>query len=78
MSIDGRNLNQPPPPKRDGYDSLGVRIFAASLFWVPVLLLVAFAYWSGTWMGGWVGGVLNIVGTILTIFVLWLFRRRKH
>lgn len=78
MSIDGRNLNQPPPTERDGYDSPGVRIFAAALFWVPVALLVAFAYWSGTWLGGWVAGVLNVVGTIAAILVLWLLRRRRR
>lgn len=78
MAIDGSRIGRPPAEK-DAYESPAVRIAAAAIFWVPVTLLVAFAYWSGTWIGGWVGGVLGVVSTLVTIGVLWLFRsRRRH
>lgn len=76
MAIDGRNIGK-APQKPDEYDSPGVRIAAGAIFWVPVALVIAFAYWSGTWIGGTVGGLLSLVSTAATIFVLWLMRKRK-
>jgi hypothetical protein len=55
-----------------------VRFAAAAIVFVPITLLVAFAYWSGTWIGGWVGGVLGVVSTAATIAVLWLLRSRRR
>ena len=77
MAIDGSKIGKPPAEK-DAYDSLGVRIVAQAIFWVPVTLIVAFAYWSGTWMGGWLMGVGNVLATALTIGVLWLLKKRKR
>jgi hypothetical protein len=78
MAIDGSKIGK-PPVKKDGYESPAVRVAAWAIFWVPVGLIVAFAYWSGTWIGGWIGGVLGVVSTLVTIGVLWLIRsRRRH
>ena len=78
MAIDGSKIGK-PPVKKDGYESPAVRFAAAAIFWVPVALIAAFAYWSGSWIGGWVGGVISVVSTLMTIGVLWLFKsRRRH
>ena len=77
MAIDGRMIGKTPPEK-DPYNSAGIGLVAQALFWVPVLLIVVFAYWSGSWMGGWVWGVVSVLSTALTIAVLWLLQRRKR
>lgn len=78
MAIDGRKLVQKPEADASGYESRGVRVAAALIFWVPVALVVAFAYWSGTWIGGTIGGVSSVVSTAAVVFFLWLQRKRKH
>ena len=77
MAIDGSKIGK-PPVKKDGYESPAVALAARAIFWVPVALIVAFAYWSGTWIGGWIGGVISVVSTAATIGVLWLFQRRRR
>lgn len=76
MAIDGRDIGKAPLDK-DAYESTTVRLVAGALVWVPIALIVAFAYWSGTWYGNWMWGVSNVVLTAGTVFVLWLLRRRR-
>lgn len=83
MAIDGRTIHaQASEPKRaDAYESVWVRVVSAALIWVPLALVVWFAYVSGTWMGGPIAGVLSVVSTAASAAVLWLFlraRRRRH
>lgn len=77
MAIDGSKIGRRPDEKV-GYESPAVRVAAGAIFWVPVAVLLIFAYWSGTWIGGWVGGVVSIVSTMGTIGVLWLLRQRRR
>lgn len=94
MAIDGRDIararaaaergNAPvaPPGKTDAYESLPVRIVSHALIWVPIALVVWFAYVSGTWLGGgWVMGVVSVASSLLTVGVLWAWyrmRKRRH
>jgi hypothetical protein len=85
MAIDGRDIararaaaesGQPPvrqPDKNDAYESPAIGLLSHALVWVPVALVLWFAYVSGTWIGGWVMGVLSVVSTIATVGVVWLF-----
>lgn len=90
MAIDGRDIARqraaaesggagtPAPDKRDAYESPAVRAVSHALIWVPVALIVAFAYVSGTWLGGgWVMGVLSVLSTALTVGILWVWYQRK-
>jgi Flp pilus assembly protein TadB len=80
MAIDGRTISKQTEEK-GAYESLGVRIVSAALIWVPVALVVWFAYVSGTWMGGWTMGVVSVLSAVLTVGVVWLFmkaRRKRH
>jgi len=77
MAIDGSKIGK-QPEKKEGYESPAVALAAGAIFWVPVALIVAFAYWSGTWIGGWIGGVVSIVSSVVTIGVLWLLRSRRR
>jgi hypothetical protein len=64
--------------KRDPYESPFVRLVSQALVWIPVALVVGFAYVSGTWLGGgWPMGVLSVLSTLLTIGVLWLWFRLR-
>jgi hypothetical protein len=76
MAIDGRDVGKKPAEK-DSYESPTVRIVAGALLWVPIALVLAFAYWSGTWMGGWLWGVINLVSAVAIVFVLWLVRSKR-
>jgi hypothetical protein len=90
MAIDGRDIARrreaagsggagvPAPGKRDAYESPAVRAISHALVWVPLALIVVFAYVSGTWLGGgWVMGVLSVLSTVLTVAILWVWYRRK-
>ncbi len=76
MAIDGRRMTAGEPAK-DAYDSAGVRITAALIVVVPLVALLAFAYWSGTWIGGWKGGVLSVASAGLTVAIVWAYRKRR-
>jgi hypothetical protein len=94
MAIDGRDIARAraaaeqgtapnaPTGKTDAYESLPVRIISQLLIWVPLALVVWFAYVSGTWMGGgWMMGVLSVASAVLTAGGLWLWykmRKRRH
>jgi hypothetical protein len=85
MAIDGRDIararaaaesGQPAPrqpDKSDAFESTGVGLISHAIVWVPVVLVLGFAYVSGTWMGGWLMGVLSLVSTVATVGVVWLF-----
>jgi hypothetical protein len=89
LAIDGRDIARAraereaggpvgrPAGIRDAYESPGVRIVSHAIVWVPVALVVWFAYVSGTWMGGPVAGLMSVGSTILSVGVLWLFMKRK-
>jgi Kef-type K+ transport system membrane component KefB len=77
MAIDGRKLVHPTEEKERS-EGAGVRIAALLVFWLPILALVALAYYIGTWTGGFLGGVLSVSSTALTIAVLWVFVRRRR
>jgi hypothetical protein len=78
MAIDGRTISKEQTP--DAYQSLGVRIVSHAVVWVPVALVVWFAYVSGTWVGGWTMGLLSVLSAVLTVGVVWLYMkvRRKR
>ena len=94
MAIDGRDIARArsaaeqgralpqPSGKVDAYESLPVRLISHALIWVPVALVIWFAYVSGTWLGGgWVMGVLSVASAVLTAGGLWLWykmRKRRH
>lgn len=88
MAIDGRdiararaaaesgNASIPAPGKRDAYESPAIRLLSHALIWVPLALIVWFAYESGTWLGGgWVAGVIGVASTLLTFGGIWFWRR---
>jgi membrane-bound metal-dependent hydrolase YbcI (DUF457 family) len=77
MAIDGRTISK-QATEPDPYESPVVRIVSHALVWVPILLVVWFAYVSGTWMGGWVGGVLSVVSAVVTVGVVWLFMKARN
>jgi len=88
MAIDGRDIARAreqaptggartPGTAKDAYESPVIRLLSHALVWVPVALVVWFAYVSGTWMGGWTMGVLSVASTALTIGALWLWRRMR-
>lgn len=77
MTIDGRDIGKPRREK-DAYDSAAPRMIAVAIVAVPIILLVVASYWIGTWTGGALGGILGIVGTLLTVAVLWVLKRRKQ
>jgi hypothetical protein len=77
MAIDGRDIGRPERGK-DPYDSAAPRVIAVAIVVVPVALLVVASYWIGTWTGGVWGGVLGVVGTVLTVAILWVFRNRRR
>jgi Flp pilus assembly protein TadB len=77
MAIDGRTISQ-KPKEPDAYESSSVRVIAAALIWVPIAVVVWFAYVSGTWMGGWTMGLVSVASTIATVGVLWLFAKRRR
>jgi hypothetical protein len=86
MAIDGRDIArardaskpgpQPLPPQggRDAYESRGVGLLSHALVWVPLALIVWFAYVSGTWIGGPVEGLVNVGVTVLTFAGIWGWR----
>lgn len=80
MAIDGRTIHaQASEPKwADAYESVWVRVVSAALIWVPLALVVWFAYVSGTWMGGPIAGVLSVVSTAVSAAVVWLFLRARR
>lgn len=94
MAIDGRDIARAraeaeadtkpassPDAKRDAFESPAVGMVSHAIVWVPVALVIGFAYWSGTWIGGWTMGVLSVLSTVLTVGVVWLWlkvRRRRH
>jgi hypothetical protein len=85
VGIDGRDIararaeadaGRPPAPPQgrpDAYESPYVRAISHAIVWIPIVLVIAFAYWSGTWIGGWTMGVLSVVSTALTVGVIWLW-----
>jgi membrane protein implicated in regulation of membrane protease activity len=79
MAIDGRTISKQAKPV-DAYESVGVRIISAALIVVPIVLVVWFAYVSGTWMGGWTMGVLSVLSALATVAIVWIFLkvRRKR
>jgi Flp pilus assembly protein TadB len=80
MGIDGRTLAK-KPEDTDAYTSSGVGLLAHALVWVPLLLVIWFAYVSGTWIGGTWGGVLSVVSTLATVGLIWVWnkvRRRRR
>ncbi|HEX9093726.1 MAG TPA: hypothetical protein VF902_07060 [Coriobacteriia bacterium] len=76
MSIDGRQIGK--PPDREPHEGAGVRVVAVLIVVVPLLALVALAYWVGTMTGGVLGGVLSVGSTAATVGVLWLLARRRR
>jgi len=89
--IDGRDIararaaaesgtpSAPPQRERDAYQSPTVRVLSHALIWIPLLLIVVLAYVSGTWIGDWTSGVINVIATVLTFGIIWLWRRvRRH
>lgn len=94
MAIDGRDIARareaaeqgrsaaPRTGKTDAYESLPVRLVSHALVWIPVALVIWFAYVSGTWLGGgWVMGVVSVISTALTVAGLWLWygmRKRRR
>jgi hypothetical protein len=94
MAIDGRDIARKPADgrpepapsatslrKRDAYESPAIGLLSQALVWIPLALLVWFAYVSGTWMGGWTMGVISVVSTAFTVGALWLWysmRRRRR
>lgn len=92
MAIDGRDIarargqaasgppSAAPQGRRDAYESPAVRILSHALVWVPLALVIWFAYESGTWLGGgWVQGVINVGVTVLTFAGIWAWRHvNKH
>lgn len=77
MAIDGRNIaRQQKQP--EAYESLGVRVLSHALIWVPLALVVWFAYVSGTWIGGWTMGLLSVASAILTGGIVWLFMKARR
>jgi Flp pilus assembly protein TadB len=93
MAIDGRDIAKaraaagsgrpvtPPTRQRDAYESPAVGLLSHALIWIPVALILALAYVSGTWIGDWTTGVINVVATLLTFGGIWLWRRirrRRH
>lgn len=79
MAIDGRMIGR-EPEKPDAYESVWVRVVSAALIWVPVALLVWFAYVSGSWLGGPWAGVASVASTVATAGGIWVYRRffRRH
>lgn len=79
MAIDGRTLVE-KPKERDAYESTWVRGVSHALIWVPLALLVVFAYVSGYWFGGVTGALLSVGSTVLTAVGVWVYRRffRRH
>jgi hypothetical protein len=93
MAIDGRDIARararadagtglPPTPqqgRRDAYESPAIRLLSHALIWVPLALIVWFAYESGTWLGGWSQGLINVAATVLTGVAIWFWRwMHKH
>jgi hypothetical protein len=94
MAIDGRDIARAraeaesgnptaaPAGKRDAYESPAIRMLSHALVWVPIALLLWFAYESGSWLGGGLMGWLSVASTLLTVGGLWLWyrvrRRRRH
>jgi hypothetical protein len=90
MAIDGRQVAKErqaaesgpalaPQGTRDAYESPAIRVLSHALVWVPLALIVWFAYESGTWMGGWTQGLLNVAVTALTFGGIWVWRwMHKH
>jgi len=79
MAIDGRTISK-QAKKPDAYESPVVRFVSHAIVWVPIAVVLWFAYVSGTWTGGWVGGVISVVSAIATVGLVWLFlksRRRR-
>jgi hypothetical protein len=85
VAIDGRDIARAraaaesglplkPQGKRDAYESPAIRLLSHALIWVPIALLVWFAYESGSWLGGWEQGVINIGVTIMTMVGIWFWR----
>ena len=85
MAIDGRDIARAraageqgrpvaaKPERNDAYESPAVGLVSHALVWVPVVLVLGFAYVSGTWIGGWTMGLLSVVSTVGTVGVVWLF-----
>lgn len=93
MTIDGRDIararaaaesgNAPasPPKGGDAYESPLVRVLSHALVWIPIALVVWFAYVSGTWIGGWIGGAISVLSAVATVGLLWVWmrsRKRRH
>ncbi len=94
MAIDGRDIARAraaaeqggtpvqPPGKADAYESPAVKLISHALIWVPIALVIWFAYVSGTWLGGgWVMGVISVASAVLSAGLLWLWykvRKRRH
>jgi hypothetical protein len=77
MAIDGRTI--PKQPKHaEAHEGLGVKVVARALVWVPIVLVVWFAYVSGTWMGGWTMGLLSVASAVATVGVVWLFLKSRR
>jgi hypothetical protein len=93
MAIDGRDIararaaaesgNAPGSSTKgtDAYESPVVRLLSHAIIWVPIALVIWFAYWSGTWIGGWIAGVISVVTAAASVGVVWIFmrgRKRRH
>jgi hypothetical protein len=93
MAIDGRDIararaaaesgDAPNSSSKgaDAYESPLVRLLSHAIIWVPLVLVVWFAYWSGTWIGGWLAGVASVLSAVATVVIVWVFmraRKRRH
>jgi hypothetical protein len=90
VAIDGRDIararaqtdagppSAPPPGRPDAYESPFIRVLSHAIVWIPVALVIGFAYWSGTWMGGWMMGVLSVVSTAATVGILWIWYKSRR
>jgi membrane protein implicated in regulation of membrane protease activity len=74
VAIDGRTIGK-EPEKPDAYESVWTVLISHALIWVPVVLLIWFAYVSGSWIGGTWAGVASVVSSIATVGVVWFYRR---
>ena len=79
MAIDGRTIGK-EPERPDAYESPWIGLVSHALIWVPLALIVWFAYVSGAWLGGPWAGVFSVVSTVATAAGIWFYRRitKRH
>ena len=84
MAIDGRDLMNRKPKVEDPAEHPAVRIVAFLLVAVPMVAVLALAYWVGTWdlgpiKGGSMGGIVSVLLTAASVglVIFWKRLRRK-